>query len=263
MTRNSMRAIFILSAMILFFAVAAQAAVVGRFTMVTGQVDLLRQGKLPAVPVKVQDGVEPGDVIRTKSKSKAQVQFVDETTLTLAPESRVAVADFVYAPESKERRAVLRLFRGLAHTVVSRILQIQEPEFIMQTMTAVIGVRGTNFHTLLTPNCAYVYLKRGRLSTASANRQIPHVVMVGSRQKNKVCLDQPPGPAQILTRADEEMLERLMDTGMPETAGWGPPEGPPPSRLELPPSPEGGIQPTIPPLQHIRPKESPGGGGKR
>ena len=237
------------AALILLLPLAAQAAAVGRFTMVTGEVDLLKQGKLPAVAAKVQDPVEAGDLIRTKAKAKAQITFVDGTTLTLAPESRVAVADFVYTPESRARRAVLRLFRGLAHTVVSRILEIQEPEFIMETMTAVIGVRGTDFHTLVTPECAYVYLERGRLSTASANRQVPGVVMLGDRQKNQICLDQKPGPALVLTRADEEMLLRLMDTGVP-TDLEPPVEGPPPG-FELPPSPGGPTPPSIPPILHV------------
>jgi hypothetical protein len=241
--------------LLVLMSAPARAAAVGRFTMVAGQVDLLRQGKLPAAPAQVNDPVEPGDVIRTKSRSKAQLIFVDDTTLTLAPESRMAVADYVYAPESRERRAVLRLFKGLAHAVVSRVLKIQEPDFTVETMTAVIGVRGTDFYTLLTPNAAYVYLLQGLLSTASANRALPQAVLLKSRQKNRILLDQAPGPALALTRADEDMLKRLMETGVP--ADLEPPmEGPP--GLVLPPSPEGPMPPTIPPLQHIRPKESPG-----
>ena len=76
------------------FALTAHAAVVGRFTQVVGQVDLLKQGKLPALAAKVQDGVEPGDVIRTKSKAKAQLTMVDDSIITLAPESRLAIAEY-------------------------------------------------------------------------------------------------------------------------------------------------------------------------
>ncbi len=125
---------------------------VGRFSLVTGQVDLLKQGKIPAIPAKFQDGVEPGDVIRTKTKAKAQLTMVDDSVITLAPESRLAIADYQYNPAREERRAVLRLFRGLVHTVVNRIIKTEEPDFIMETHTATIGVRGTNWFTLMGPS---------------------------------------------------------------------------------------------------------------
>jgi hypothetical protein len=45
----------------------APADVVGQVTQVEGRVELLKGGKLPATEAKAQDGVEPGDVLRTKS----------------------------------------------------------------------------------------------------------------------------------------------------------------------------------------------------
>src|SRR5574340_1204503 len=83
----------------LILPTVAHAAVVGRFTLVKGQVDLLKAGQIPAIPAKVQDGVETGDVIRTKAGGKAQLSMVDASIITLAPESRLAVAD-----RSEERR---------------------------------------------------------------------------------------------------------------------------------------------------------------
>ena len=59
------------------------AAAVGRFTLIKGQVDLLKGGKPPGIPAQVQDGVEPGDVIRTKMGSKAQLSMVDASVITL------------------------------------------------------------------------------------------------------------------------------------------------------------------------------------
>ena len=246
MTRKYLLALFTTLALVLLLAWSAQAAAVGKFTVVQGQVDVLKQGKLPAIPAKVQDGVEPGDVIRTKSKSKAQVQFVDDTTLTLAPETRVAIADYLYDPARSERRAVLRVFRGLAHTVVTRILQIQEPDFIMQTMTAGIGVRGSRWYTLLKPNSAVVYLIKGLLGVSSSNLSIPGVLLLKDRQYTEVFRDRAPGPIKDVTPADEEMLQRWMDTGVPDTVLLeAPPEVP---ALRLPKSPEDALQPSINPM---------------
>jgi hypothetical protein len=85
---------------------AVQAAVVGRFIQVQGQVEVVRGGKT-AVPVKVGDGVEPREVISTGSDSRAQVRLADDSLVTIAPGSSIVVQDFVYDAPRGERRATL------------------------------------------------------------------------------------------------------------------------------------------------------------
>ena len=187
---------------------------VGRFTLVRGQVDVLKGGKIPAIPAKVQDGVETGDVIRTKTGAKAQLSMVDDSVITLAPESRLAIADYQYNPARGERRAVLRLFRGLVHTVVNRIIKTEEPDFIMETHTATIGVRGTDWYTLLGPNSTGVYLPRGILGVSSNLPTVPGLVRLQSMQFTQVLQGLPPSLPQALTPEILRMLEKLMDTGL-------------------------------------------------
>jgi hypothetical protein len=207
---------FIIAIFMLFgvFALSAHAGVVGRFTLIKGQVDLLKGGKIPATPAKVQDGVETGDVIRTKSGAKAQLSMVDDSVITLAPESRLAIADYQYNPARKERRAVLRLFRGLVHTVVNRIIKTEEPDFLMETHTATIGVRGTNWYTLLGPNSTGVYLPQGILGVSSNLPAVPDLVRLQSGQFTQVILGLQPSLPQALTPETLRMLERMMDTGL-------------------------------------------------
>jgi hypothetical protein len=124
----------------------AQAAdIVGRLTQVEGRVDILRGGKLPGIPVTLNDGVQVGDVLRTKSLSKAQVTFNDNSTITISPESRVAIEAYMFDSSQNKRNAVVQLFQGLAQVVVSKIYKSAEPDFVVKTKTAIMGVRGTDF----------------------------------------------------------------------------------------------------------------------
>ncbi len=145
--------IFIL-ALALALPPGAAAAVVGRLTQVEGRVDLLKDGKLPATPAKVEDSLQMGDVIRTKSLSRAQLTFMDNTVLTISPESRIAIEEYMYDPAKGKRSAVLQLFQGLAHVVVSKLFKVQEPDFLIKTHTAVMGVRGTEVGIRLAPNAS-------------------------------------------------------------------------------------------------------------
>ena len=246
----------------------AHAAVVGRFTLIKGQVDVLKGGKLPAIPAKVQDGVETGDVIRTKSEAKAQLSMVDDSVITLAPESRLAIADYQYNPAREERRAVLRLFRGLVHTVVNRIIKTEEPDFIMETHTATIGVRGTDWYTLLGPNSTGVYLPRGILGVSSNLPTVPGLLRLQSRQFTQVLQGKQPSLPQALTPEILRMLEQLMDTGLTgDGLGFGLPAPGTGAQyqtpLTLPGSPDQKLlQQTIPPVlvpqhQMLRPPVQP------
>ncbi|HLD47738.1 MAG TPA: FecR family protein [Desulfobaccales bacterium] len=206
--------VIILTLAALAIPLTAHAASVGRFTLIKGQVDVLKGGKIPATPAKVQDPVETGDVIRTKSGAKAQLSMVDDSVITLAPESRLAIADYQYNPTRGERRAVLRLFRGLVHTLVNRIIKTDQPDFLMETHTAIIGVRGTNWYTLLGPNSTGVYLPQGILGVSSNLRTVPDLVRLQSKHFTQVIQGLPPSLPQALTPETLRMLERLMDTGL-------------------------------------------------
>jgi hypothetical protein len=134
----------------------AQADVVGHLTLVEGRVDILRGGQLPATPVKLDDGVQPGDVLRTKSLSKAEITFMDNSTMKISPESRVAIEKYMFDPAQKKRNAVIQLFQGLAYVVVHKVFQADEPDFVVKTHTAIMGIRGTEFGILLQPNLTTV-----------------------------------------------------------------------------------------------------------
>ena len=72
--------------------------------------------------------------------------------MTISPEARIAIEEYMFDPAKGKRSAVLQLFQGLAHFVVSQVYKVQEPDFIVKTHTAAMGVRGTDVGIRLTPN---------------------------------------------------------------------------------------------------------------
>jgi hypothetical protein len=219
MSRKYLAVVCIILALVLALAgtaLAARAPAIGRFLHLEGKVDILKGGKLPAVPAKITEFVDAGDVIRTKSKSRAQVLFIDDSILTLAPESKVAVADFFYDRTQGQRRVLIQLFRGLAHTVVKHILELQGPDFLMHTQTVVIGVRGTEWYTLIRPNSTNVYNLSGLLELSSSNPRIIGSIFLQALEYREVRRDQVPGPARSITPAILTMLRRMMYTGVTE-----------------------------------------------
>lgn len=191
------------------------AAAVGSLVQAEGKVEILRQGKLPAIPAKVRDPLEQGDVIRTKSGGRAQVRFVDDTILTIAPGSMVAVDQYLYDGPRGVRQAVLSVFRGLAACVVSRLVQAEQPTFLMQTHTAWMGVRGTKWYALLGAAYTTAFNETGMLEFGSVKPGITKKVVLLGGETSTATFDQVTDPVRypdVLRRLLEDWLRR----GVPE-----------------------------------------------
>lgn len=217
-------------ALMLIVTSVAGAGVVGRLTQMEGRVDLLKGGNLPAIPVKVGDTVEPGDVIRTKSLSKAQITFIDDSTLTLSPEARLAIEDFKFEPSQGKRRAVLEVFQGLALTVVNKILKAEEPDFVVKTQTAIVGVRGTEFGIRIQPNSSTILNFSGRVQVGNILPAVSRLflkafkvayawnsgssqwVLLNDMQGTTVARNMPPTAPFTLTPEDRLLFMRQLNT---------------------------------------------------
>jgi hypothetical protein len=81
---------------------------------------------------------------------------MDNSTLTLAPESRVAIEDYMFEPAKQKRNAVLQIFQGLVHAVVNKVYKVKDPDFIVKTNTAIMGIRGTEFGIRIQPNSSTI-----------------------------------------------------------------------------------------------------------
>ncbi|MCK9377999.1 MAG: FecR family protein, partial [Syntrophobacterales bacterium] len=160
-TRHLLKSVLVVLAVMLTCSAAAGADAVGRLTLVEGQVEVLKDGKLPAVAVKVDQAVGAGDVIRTKSLSRAQITFIDNSTLSISPESRIAIDEFKFDAAQNKRHAVVEIFQGLALAVVNKIIKVEEPDFVLKTHTAIVGVRGTEIGVRLSPNSSTILNFKG------------------------------------------------------------------------------------------------------
>jgi hypothetical protein len=223
----------------------ASAEVVGHITKVQGRVDLLKGGKLPATPVKLQDAVEPGDVLRAKSLSRAQITFIDNTIITLSSGSRLAIKAYEFDPVKKKRNAVLRIFQGLAHVVVSKVFKMEEPDFIFETHTAVLGVRGTDFGVRLQPNSSTILNFKGLVQVANIFPEVGQLsrrtskvayafpplgshnsVLLKDMQGCTVAVNLPPTVPFTLTAEDRKQFMRQLVGGLSsQKKGEGPGEG--------------------------------------
>jgi hypothetical protein len=212
-----------LATVILTLAAAAPclAAEAGKITAAEGTVELLKKGQLPVTPLKVGDGVEPKDVIRTRFDSRAQVKFIDDTSMTIGPESRVAIEEFMYDGKKNQRNAVFQVFRGLVHTVVEKVINVEEPDFVVKTHTGILGVRGTGFFVQLALLHTDLFVEKGKISAKNAFLEVKGEVTVGAMHFSRIGVGVPPTLPMSISEQEIKGLQNRIHQKAGGQAGSG------------------------------------------
>jgi hypothetical protein len=78
--------------------------------------------------------------IVTSAKGQAQLLFLDQSSLTVAPNSELVIDEFVYDPEKKTGKLAATVTKGIFRFVGGRISKQEDVTF--KTPTATIGIRG-------------------------------------------------------------------------------------------------------------------------
>ena len=123
-------------------AVAATEAV-GKVASLKGSVRVEREGK--SLQVKVGDAIHLQDKLQTGPDSRAEILFVDESRVRLAPDTTLEITEYLFDPDNKKRQSLLSLWSGKARFMVTKFADYVQKGFEVRTPEGTAGVRGTDF----------------------------------------------------------------------------------------------------------------------
>jgi outer membrane protein OmpA-like peptidoglycan-associated protein len=165
---------------------AAHAQRVGTFKTVEGLVWIERHGSY--VHPKNGDGWLPGDRLFTGTNGSAVLNLRDGTLLTLAHGVQLDF-DRLTLNEGVQREGfVLRLMQGTMRIVSGMLIQINPQLFQLETPSAIMGVRGTDFITSTSPR--WWPWQRTRVTLLPDGQATPSAVVIQVGSKTQT-LDQP------------------------------------------------------------------------
>jgi hypothetical protein len=132
---------FVLSTVFTLNGAAAQnASKIGVASAVKNRVD----GQIGGTtrPLVAGGDIFARETVRTGEQSTAQLLFLDETSLSVGPQSEVTLDRFVYDPNRGRGQVVVNATRGALRFVSG---SQQSSSYQIRTPVATIGVRGTAF----------------------------------------------------------------------------------------------------------------------
>ena len=126
-----------------------QPAPAGHIKIAAGSAFIVRNSAmLAARPGQV---VFPSDALRTGGDGSVGVTLMDDTRLSLGPNSEVRLERYVYAPAEGGFGMVLNFVRGVAAYVSGRIAKLAPDSIRLETPAAIVGVRGTTIAVRVDP----------------------------------------------------------------------------------------------------------------
>lgn len=134
-------------AVLLCAAGPAFASVAGKITVLEGNADVTR-GTAAAAALKVGDTVQEGDILRTKRKSRLEVELKDGSRVRMSALSRLEITKFLLGEKPD---SLMVASRGQVRAIVTDAFSSRKDSFRVKTQTATVGVQGTDFNVEAEP----------------------------------------------------------------------------------------------------------------
>jgi len=123
--------------------VVAASEPVGQATQLTGTVEVERDGMVRTAAVG--EPVYLHDKWSTHSESKVELGFLDNSHVKMAPNTALEITEYLYKPQEKQRQSLLSMASGKARFLVQELQDFKQKRFQVQTQTAIVGTRDTEF----------------------------------------------------------------------------------------------------------------------
>ena len=96
------------------------------------------------LPAELTAPIVSMDVVETEN-GRLKIQFVDDTMVSLTEHTVVEINEYVYDPNPSNSKMALNFAQGTARFATGRLGLVAKENIAIQTPTASIGIRGTDF----------------------------------------------------------------------------------------------------------------------
>jgi len=145
-SHSVLTSVLLLAALVLHAGnVAAER--VGNIVNLSTSGQLLAEKANRSVKVLTQGSeIDNGDVLESQKNTYAQIKFLDDSEITLGPNTRFKIDNFSYIKDDpKEDHAIFSLIKGILRSITGELGHRSSGRSQLSTPTATIGIRGTNY----------------------------------------------------------------------------------------------------------------------
>lgn len=123
----------------------AAVSTIGNITESSGSNGVKRDGGIEILGSQDLD-ILFKDTLET-AQGRMKVMFLDETNLSLTEHSEVTIDEYIFDPNPTKSKLAMSFVQGTARFATGRLGLVPKENIVINTPTATIGVRGTDFTT--------------------------------------------------------------------------------------------------------------------
>ena len=148
---------------------------VATVTALKGKAGIQRASDM--IPASLGSTLEEKDNILTQDNTKLQLIFKDETIVSIGKNSNFSISEYLFE-DGQEPVAKFGMIKGAMRTITGKIAKVAPKKFTVETKTATIGIRGTNFTVIVREDGSYqAYCTYGTISVTINGEK--HIVQQG------------------------------------------------------------------------------------
>ena len=214
MIKSKIRGIILISILILAGTVNSLYAqeAIGKVIALEGKAEVQSEQSKEWRALNLKDDIHTKDTIKTGEESRVEIFFIDESNISIGPETTIQVEKLICSPAENHREGKVKVIMGKARFNVGKLFS-KDSSFEVRTPTAVAGVKGTSFIVYVTSEqLTQLMGLSGAVTVTSISPEIEGEVLLTSGFIISVEDGAPPGdPIPI---GFDELLELLQNLGL-------------------------------------------------
>ena len=162
---QSFPAVFLAACFLLFLilpAAAEDSSAIGRIIALRGQATISAADGAVARPLALKSAIRIGESIKTGPRCRLQILFLDNTIVSLGPDSEFLVKDYAWDAGSGQGKMNSRVNEGAFRVLGGSITRSAPQNFLTETPSATIGIRGSMFAGRLHEGSLQVLFQGGK-----------------------------------------------------------------------------------------------------
>ena len=132
--------------LLILFSIPAFTTEIGEISELRGNGEITRVNSTDSFTAEIDSDIFSFDDVRT-GNGRLAIEFLDDSVVKLTEHSKLVIDEYIFDPDPSKSKMALNMASGTARFISGAFGKIDKENITINTPTATIGIRGTDFTT--------------------------------------------------------------------------------------------------------------------